>query len=154
MSSPNEDIPDFQLTWFLAFCIIVLVSIILCTNGTYSVFCYPVWLVLFPAVSSTWKYIISVALSSKKHWPKLFVPLHLFASLGSYWFELPIRLLGSMSLLPCRIVPSSWQICSFSLLLSQVLNLGFFASFSSPAQSYWECFQRTLVVSSFLFPEP
>lgn len=61
----------------------------------------------------------------------------------------------SMSLLSCRSVPSSWQICSFNLsLLSQVLNLGFFASLSNPARSYWECFQRTLIVSNFLFPEP
>lgn len=60
----------------------------------------------------------------------------------------------SKGLLPCRSVPSSWQICSFSLFLSQVLNLVFFASLSNPAQSYWECFQRTLIVFSFLFPEP
>lgn len=53
--------------------------------------------------------------------------------------------------LPSRSVPSSWRICSFNDLCSQVLNLGPSASLSSPAWSYWECFQRTFIVCNDFF---
>lgn len=56
--------------------------------------------------------------------------------------------------LPSRSVPSSWWICSFNHLLSQVLNLGFSASLSSPAWGYWECFPRVFIVCSFLPQSP
>lgn len=84
---------------FWHFCIIVLVPIVLCTNGTCSVFCPSVWLVLFPAVSSTWEYVISVALSSKKHWPNLCTCLlpsapQCKSCSQRSWSELSIKRLG------------------------------------------------------------
>lgn len=51
--------------------------------------------------------------------------------------------------LPSR--SSSWRICSCNHLCSQVLNLGSSPSLSSPAWSYWECFQRTFIVCDEFF---
>lgn len=68
ISPSNEDIPVFSLARFLAFCVIVLVlKSFLHLNGIYFVFCPSVWLVLSPAVSSSWGYLISMASSLKKH---------------------------------------------------------------------------------------
>lgn len=167
MSSPNEDIPVFSHIRFLAFRTIVFILIVLYTNGTYSVFCPSVWLVLSPAVSSTWGYMISMALSLKKHQLKLFVPLHLFAFLCSAVSKLlttsPILSAhktivqwvrdicpSDMGPLPSRNVPGSWWICSFNPL-SQVLNLDFSASLSSPVWGYWRVF-RPYSLSAVSFP--